>query len=119
MTSADNEKEAGSQMSGAVAASVKRRLKHSNTDGAIGPSVLRNNIDALVNDVRPHNWKNVPVPICSSTQQIVDCINDLKKFVIMIETKLSNNSHDVKAVKDDQSNMIKRFKDEMDTSFKE
>lgn len=58
----------------------------------IGPIQLQKIVEGCLSqiDVEHASWKNIPQPVCLATQQLVECADAIKRFVLFMEQRFTN-----------------------------
>jgi hypothetical protein len=44
----------------------------------------------LKENVKPEQWRNIPMPVCDATKQVVTVIDDLRRFSMALDIRLQN-----------------------------
>ena len=88
-----------------------------NLQSVIGPTQISESVDKLTQAVKPENWKNIPMPVCDATKQIVNVMSDLRRFMIAIDGRFTNLSSTVSQASHDNTANFIAFKTEMQTKF--
>lgn len=60
----------------------------------MGPKTLNEKLDLLTGAVQVDLWKNIPKPVCEATSNAFECIESLKKFLLHLDSRLTNLSYD-------------------------
>ena len=87
---------------------------------------LEMNINRVLKETLPLSWKNIPQPVCQSTQSLLQCTHDLKRFVIKQQQKIdtvtatvSQAAIDLLRVNDDRESKLKSEVEQMEAKLLE
>jgi hypothetical protein len=84
--------------------------KISKDETVLGPTQLTLAVNRQLKSISIDEWKNIPVPLCESTNSLKKCINDIKKFVIFMDTRFTNLSTSTASATIENGNLVENFK---------
>lgn len=47
-------------------------------------------IDNCIKVTNVEKWKNIPLPVCSATSEMLQCIDYIKKFILFLDGRFTN-----------------------------
>lgn len=92
-----------------------QKIKHN-----IGPNQLKSQLETLKKAIPPHEqWKNVPVPVCRTSEICIASIDLLKKFSLFIESRFQNVVTSNSIAQEDMVNKFSAFNSSFDDTWAE